>query len=512
MNIKMYSQYICLFGNEEGLQKTLERRLNTFLPPECITARNLSGMSHEEANFILNNALVAERMRVYNPDGGSTMYAKLFYTDRQKYLLMLSVCDGMVSDIPSIYRRLFGNNPEEAFDMYGVHKADAGECEAYWRSMFYDKRLTFPVQKQLEEFDPAIEKFPVNDNLKKLIARCIENKNRSIKSVCYAVLGQMACMACRGTRVLVIDSHEGGKLTFAPIIYNSDEDTASQYESVKKQLQNAERYDNLSNVSLKHATGIDFLHTPMASAYFIHEGKYQNFFDKMKDDTVYSLMAYNANMCPLTVVFDISKDTSEFTYIYDERAFEGFDIQKIHDLYCRLLEAFIKNEEVDDAKETAEIRKAGTDVNADRVLNAKINCLKKIPMFKNHADSELLKIAGEIKVFPSRIEQNIATIGAHLSGLFIPVNGKMMILGRDMDGYLNPIYIAKVGEILGGASLLDDSRSSVCIKTASSDTLILYISKELFIEEAYKHPAMWKEILAEQQNVIDKLERLWLMS
>ena len=511
MEIKLYSQYICLYDKEVG-KEDLQKKLKGLVPPECISAQNLSGMTMDKKLTVLNNAFAAERVRIYDPELVNPMYVRLFYMG-DRYLMIFSVCESGVSSMPSIYRRLFGYNQEVPFDMYGNEKSTFKTCEAYWKSRFASTRLKLPVQKQVENFDLSLEKFSASEELQSLIAKFLEEENRSIKSACYAVLGHLACKANEGSKILVMDMHEGGMLTYAPIIYDNSADNNDQYESIKDQLIKIEKYDNCSNLQLKHAIGIDFVHTPMVSAYLLYEKKYNSFFERIKENTVYSLMAPNMEMCPFSMIFDISKEQTTFSYVYDERVFEGFDINKLHELYCRMLLDFLKGKtNLSDSEYEVEKSTEDSDANMSRVQQAKIACLKRMELFRECSNREIAEISEKVAILPLRKEQDIIQVGGMGKGLLVPIRGNILVMGCDHDGFLNPLYKAHNGDIMGIESLIEDCKSEVCIRASSPDTILMYISKSAFLKVAAEHPNMWIYLLSMQQMTINKMEKLWLMS
>ena len=467
---------------------------------------DLRALSPDERIEVLNNALQVERTRIYDGDPAHQVYARLFVTDDKGYLFILSLCESEIADTSVILNSFFMSKPTLDFNLYDVHKADAEQSLKHWKGLLDAHRGRFPVRKQIKPSEYSVERFSPNEDLAGIIKRTIEVNKKSLKSVFYSALGTLVCNAQNMESFLLMDIHESGSLKSIPLFFDNKLKGSDLYESMKMQLQSAEKYDTCTDKDLKKALGYDFGLIPTIGVQFISNNKYSFFFKNMKEDVVFSLKEVAVYDYPFNVVFSIAEDGYDFTYVYDEKVFEGFNIEEVNEQFCSVLRAGLLGEIYSG---DISINKNDTNVNKARIENAKLSSLRKLSFFGDYSDREIKELVSYVDFEFRRKDQEVFPSGSPIEKIYIPVSGSIITYTKDDKGFLNPMYLIKEGEVFGIASIVKDSKDETVYMAASSDVILISMTADNFLTENVKHPELMLRMLTSEHLRLNKLSKLY---
>lgn len=540
-----YDIYICQFDKDTDID-VLNNRISNVIDGKYINVQNLNGLSEAEKLGRINGCIMTERVRLYS-ESQNPVYAFIYGISEEKHIMILSVCSSILGEKnkQDILDEVFGDMSQAPLSLKGNDKNNHSESIDYWEKIFARKRLSLPRRKMPNPEMYYIDEFYVSEELTKRILATVNERKRSLKTLFYLSVGALMCKGLEASRIIIEDIHEGGHLTSIPVLLDNTSRKYDQYESVKRQLINAEYYDNCLAEEMWDKTGIDPAVTPMISTYFRYEGKYNDFLTAIEDNTVYIQKAIDAEYMNLCVIPRLSKDSFRVRYIYSDIVLEHMSIEEFHEKLSNYLEEVIFigvgkdsiNSEVslddkllyENAKEktnntsyenenakssgssyentNVKSNDGSSDISSDssykkqnlgRRDKIKEACLKKISLFDNCSEPVLKKIADHTDLHSLAMDQCIIKRGENVDNLYFILKGGIEGWIQSENYYEVPVHKHFAGAVIGIESLYNDTTSNISFRSCDTETYLLSIPASLIFDIAGTNPEIIRNII---QNI-----------
>lgn len=518
MKQHFYDIYICQFDKNIEID-VLNNRISKVIDFKYINVQNLRGLSEAEKYNRINGCIMTERVRLYS-ESQNPVYASIYAIGEEKHIMILSVCTSVLGEKSNqnLLDGIFGAMPYVPLSLRGNDKNNHSECIDYWEKIFSKKRLALSRRKMPNPEEYYVDEYYVSEELTKRILASVNERKRSLKTLLYLGVGALMCKGLETSRIIINDIHEGGHLTSIPILLDSTDKKYDQYESVKRQLINAEYYDNCSTDEMWNKTGIDPAVTPMISTYFRYEGKYNDFLEMMKDSTVYVQHAIDAEYMNLCVIPRLGKDSFRIRYIYSDIVSEHMSIEEFHEKLSNYLEEalFIGvgkdsiNSEVslDDELLFENVKVKSSDVsykkqNLLRKERIKEECIKYISLFDNCSEMVLKEIAEDTSIHSLAMDQCIIKRGERVGRLYFILKGGIEAWTQTENYYEVPAQKHLAGAVIGIESLYNDNTSNITYRSCDTETYLLSIPANVIFNIAVTNPEIMRTII---QNIGRQLE------
>lgn len=432
-------------------------------------------------------------------------------SDKEYYILMTA--DVSVPSQNKVLVECMGFTRPETVHMFKVENLPHMDMVNYYNEIIPTQKtfadLNIPA-KQEKKFERVTDTYYFSEDLKTAIKDYANRPTKSLKTLVTLVWGRLFCDYLKTDRIFIKSLHEGGRLTASPIVCNRKFDNIEEYKSILTQYQTAEKLDNYGLDAIQNVVGFDFEdYAPMVLDY-VSDQLYVNFLEKMDSDIIYEVRAKGRETIPLIVSCDLVGDEMSITYDYCPESFEefeDFDIYNLHNSFMRTTEQIIFGEE-----KTAKASVA-SGFSAERVREIKRNVIGKLNLFANYTQAqEIDELVDKVAIIHRNMQDELASTGQIVSGIFIPLTGKIEACAMDDQMIYNPLMILKEGNTVGAEVLKSDRRAVATYRIASNDSLLMYIKADVIFEEIKKHPEIMSLLADSLCERLVRFQKLWILN
>lgn len=432
-------------------------------------------------------------------------------SEKEFYILMTA--DITVPSQNKVLIECMGFTRPETMHMFKVENLPHMDMVNYYKDTipeeanFTEAKLPDKVERGTER---VVDTYYFSEDLKSAVKSYLARPTKSLKTLVTLVWGRLFCDYLKTDYIFIKSLHEGGRLVASPIVCNNTLDNVEAYKSILSQYQTAEKLDNYGLDSIESVTGYDFeKYAPMVLDY-VSDNMYVNFLEKMDTDIIYEIRAKGRETNPLIISCDLMGDEMSVTYDYcpDSFAeFEDFDVYNIHNMFMRTTEQIIFGEE-----RTAKTA-VGAGYSAERIREIKRNVIGKIDLFSGYVDPEEIKaLVDKVAIIHRNMQDELCSSGQIVSGIFIPLTGKIEICAKDDQMIYNPLMILKEGKLFGAEIIKTDRRAVATYRIASNDSLLMYIKTDVLLEEAKNHPELITSLVDSICERLDRFQKLWIIN
>lgn len=433
------------------------------------------------------------------------------FSEKEYYILMTA--DVTVPLQNKVLIECMGFARPEIIHLYKADNLPHSDMVEYYREVMPKEAITLDERipsKRPKDAQEITDTFYFSDSLNEAVKEYMKRPTKSLKTLVTLVWGRLLCDFIGNEQIFIKSVHEGGRLTASPIVFNNELNNVEAYKSILAQYQKAERFDNYGLDAIANAVGYDFeMFAPMVLD-FENDRKYVTFIDKMDTDILYVIRAHERETAPLVVLCDLVGSDLSVTYKYCPECFsdfEDFDIYNLHNSFMRIMEQIIFGEE----RTVKSNVRAGYSI--EKVREAKRSVLKKLSLFEGYTEKEEIEtLIDKLEIVHCTMQDELCCAGQIVSGLFIPLTGKIEVCARDDEMVYNPLMILKEGKLFGAELLRPDRKALATYRVASNDSLLIYIRTSALMEEVTNHPELIAELVDSICERLDRFQKLWILN
>ncbi|MCR5520813.1 MAG: hypothetical protein K6F44_02745 [Lachnospiraceae bacterium] len=410
-----------------------------------IAVRDICNESDDDKKKIVSDIIAAE----YRTTSDRPVHAYIIKYEPDVYLSVISCrhSDDGIDD--EIIKKIYGaRNKINVFLSYQTDEA-VSVSRTYWKKLLSKLDYSNPIVAESAKGSKTRQKelFVLGESLPYLINVVAQKEKISLKALFTSVWGIVMCHSLERKFVLVEDIHEKGKLRHYPILVPSLTDFKEIYKSVVRQIDGADRFDNvdIETTSKLYKLPIRGM-IPIAQNFagMTHE---KIVITEIREEVVYVYEHYPELFAPLCVNYHFGSDSLSVEYEYEENAFEGMDIGRLHESFCVLVTQILS------ASGSADIRvlkdKADRKANQIRQTASKCDILRDCSLFAGYSLDDLCRIAEKSKFATAVGEELVSDHYSEPGGLYVVGLGKISMEATDNDSLIHPMMLLKRGDCFG---------------------------------------------------------------
>lgn len=486
----------------------LEKLINKSGMSDNISFLDISEKSESEVYAEIGLLIIAERAREYHGND-DTVFAHFVRMHDESFLLVLSLYEEALNDretLNAVSKFFYTNERATCVSLYGNEKKSSSESSIYWKEFFSSLPSDVFKPQKNEKMNMESERYFADENLSSLLGIMLSNGKTSLKSIITLIIGKLLCTYFNTSKILIEDQHIGGAMDRVPILVNSNLSGKDLYSNIMGQLSEAEKYDMITFEKLsEYERDSEYSKKVLASIDFKSDLRFTGFLKRMAGNKLYQISTAKYSKLPFSVDFFLTGNKLSATYSYDVDMFEKVNMEDFHNEFCRLLFDFLCGRDIVpqgfEAVSNIDKRK--------RVTEVKIDCLKKIGMFKKYTNQELRDLAPSCFFEYLNSKQEAISIKSYPENIYFVIKGTIEVGGLDSGKFLRPLYMLKKNDVFGIESILEDNRAMVQYSVYSDDAILLVFNKKEFLSECAKNPKLVMNLLEIQSKRLYKFEKLW---
>ena len=507
---RLSTQYIYRYKNSEDFPR-VEKQLAKLDISGNYVIRDISTYSEDETISELNAVLAAERSKYYY-DGDPLYFLNIFKIKGGSYVVIMSVTMELFYEnerlVEVLCKALFDCDYQEAINWGKKPPDTASNAIDFWSERFsHVKSEEFPTAPRCKE-NVVFETFMAGKELSEKFAEFLD-MGRNPYVLCQAVMGKLSTMLLNKDKVMINAVTTSRALPGAPVIFEKSDDPKEEYENLFEQNTYILKNSACTRDQLYKIIGNRFISRVLATSYYADENTFKTMLKDMVPGVLYNQPAIDTMGTPLTTFFRFFSGRLSIGFMYDEGSFGKVDVEKVNVIMCRIMSMYLG-----DGKTiyypSAEEGRVAVDDGGRRLEEIKCKLLRKFKVTEGLDAEELRTFSREFGVMHKSDKQPIVLSDEEVGKLYFLCSGKVEVLGTGPGHCLNPIYIAKAGDIFGIESLTDNIKASATCIASTDDVIVLTIDASDFTSQCRKHPFMLKAILSEQSKKLRRLEKLWL--
>lgn len=472
-----------------------------------IVVRQIVNESIEEKLKILNGIILSERSQKCDENCINDIFINVIEYADDRFFAILSVNHERCSenDVKALFRSITINT-EPTYLNTGISEQNT---LAFWDEVVRDFSLA-GKRRFLENMERDMDiAFPITLKNSDQFSQILSQKPLLAKVYLSSAVSKVMCLINNSSGIIFEDIHETGKLSKIPVRVDESLKNMEGREKLQNFFSLAENKDFISYEVLSKKTNTDLDNVGMFSQRFVHEKTYSEYFKKMKVDTLYRIEPLSPGNVPLFVTYRMHEEDKLICYRYDSNFFKKINIEGFHEAVCKLVDSYISdsNEEPDISKLI--FKKGNLD---EKIHELKVKCLSGHPLFKEYSKKDLERVSEKFEIKQAYSQQDIISKKQECDKLYIIVKGKFEVSGTDFEGIIRPLCFIKEKDIFGIESLCVDKVSKVSYTAYSEQCVYMSVSKEDIMEEIKNHTNMVNELLEAQSKMLDRFQKLWMMS
>jgi len=512
---RFYTQFLYKTNSIDNYAE-IEKIISASGTSKNVTVADLSNMKKHERTAELNSIIASERMRLYYP-GDPEYILSIYKTDESEFFFILSVCGLYLKsnseDVSLICKNIFNCLPEDCSTPIPSSNVSNKYTINYWSDLF--ENLNSDNFKGIKRGNSELNmvSFRADNKLEDAFSRFVE-RGGSGSALCATVLGQMASHLLDSRQVIVNQILTGTPLSCAPIILNYASDYGTGLHEVISQLKSISSHCFCKRTDLYQAIGNRFINRVMITSGYSDPTMYSNILNYMETGVCYvqpGIDTLDSPLCVFTRRFD---NEMSIIYYYDEKAFESVDMAKLHGEICKLFEKSLNISDnsvgsINVENITASNSSAGNTA-LSKAAQIRFNTIKSLPPFSKYSDEEILSLLEDVTFVLRNPRQYILNHGGKMDRVYFVCVGRVQVLGKDSKGIINPLFIAKPGDVFGVESLTQNHELRNTYKAFYEDVVLMSISRDVLIHESHRHPEILQYILGKQMDISTRFQNLWL--
>ena len=231
---------------------------------------------------------------------------------------------------------------------------------------------------------------------------------------------------------------------------------------------------------------------------------------------IISRNSWDARGMKLGAYFRYSEKNLSITFLYDERQFQSYGVEKLCELYKFILQQMLSDW---DAKISAFF--ARLDARVVSKLTAEISredVRKRIRDFLSQLPILQGRHAGTIALFENQAELLTRYEGDRISGDVLAKNFIFVVSGKLVrnvdagDGWYNPIDIVGKNSFVNPTNFLERQRLTLSAEILSEQAELLTIPHEILIDAARKNSEVAAALMTYALEQMERWQMLWLQS
>lgn len=480
-----------------------------------ISVRDISTRTNSEKKKIIDNFILTERKRKYDPYKMFPISITVFKQDDDDFLCFLSIGELQECEMQEkiILYTLFGESSYEKLEVgTGTERKGRIQSSLYWKAVLKDLPNTVRSRKKYLDTGIGTEIKALNKEMTQILWDYSEKDSRKLKAVLLAVWGIILHKYYDVTDIIMGDVSEAGRLKVIPIRVMQYAKVRENLADIRKQIQQGVLHDVFSFHEMETEINIK-VHPCMPVIQNFCELEVQNDFTaNIEGKTIYKIESYELPQVPLFIDYNMDESAICLSYSYDRRIYNNNDIRQLHDTFLKLANGMLNlMQEVSVHSVVPEMKKQAVMFEEEAVLQEKISCMQSLPLFCGYYAKELRELAKKCRVADYRMGDTIIANQAAVESLYLVMDGKVEVSRLDGERYLRPLQILKTKAVFGIESLLHDNLSENNY-TAYSDTVkLLEIPRDVLREESMSHCGILQELLEIQSKQLSKFQTLWTM-
>ena len=500
-----FTLYLYRFESSAGFS-VVEQVIESFGGKAGVTIFKCDDETNEEKLRKVNGIILSERSRKYDANSPYDLYITVVEYSKDRFMVIISALMDNYSEEDIIKHFKVAN------DNYEVNYFNKGcardEALLYWREILSE--LTIAGKKDLNkklnrDYDIA---FPLKLNYPEKFEQLLKKEPKVAKTLLSAAVARLMCLINDSNGIIFEDIHEGGRLSKIPVRCNDTVSTRAGRKELFSYFRNSDLKDAIDFNDIQNGTGIDLDNSSLFSQSFVCESSYSELFAKMKVATFYKIKPLDIGNVPLHVTFRMHEAEKSIQYEFDSKYFSDISIEGFHEAVGLMVDSFI-GESHEPAVD--EILHKKTDI-AGKIEEIKIKCLRSLPVFAEFDAKEIEKLARICDIKQFFCQQNVIEKDAVCDRIFITVAGKLSVNGTDMEGVSRPLYILKEKDMFGFEALGIEKKSSVNYSVYSDQCVLISLKAEDILEESRIHPELLRIAFDNQNKLLLKFQKLWMLS
>lgn len=500
-----FTLYVYRFESKAGFS-IVEKVVEGFGKKAGVTIFKCDDESIEEKIRKVNGIILSERSRKYDSNSPHDLYVTIVEYSKDRFMVVVSALMDNYSeeDIIKPFRTV-NPSPEVRYFNKGGSK---DEAFLFWREVLSELTVAGKkdLRKQLNrDYDIAL---PIKLKNMEKFNQLLKSDSRGAKTLLSAAVARLMCIINDSNGILFEDIHEGGRLSKLPVRCNDTVGTDAGRKDLYDYFRNSDLKDDIDYNEIQKRTGIDLGNSSLFSQNFVCESSYSDLFVKMKVATFYKIKPLNIGNVPLHVVYRMHENERSIQYEFDSRYFSDINIEGFHEAVGLLVDSYIEGAPEPSVDEI--IHKKNDLVK--RIEEIKIKCLKSLPIFDGFDIAELEKIALRCDIKQFFCQQNVIEKDACVDRIFIIVAGKIQVNGTDMEGISKPLYILKEKDMFGFEGLGLEKKSCSNYSVYTDQSVLISVKASDLLEECKSHPELLRMAFDNQNKLLLKFQKLWMLS
>ena len=508
-NTDFYSQYIGVIRNVRSLQYFSKYLIELGVKTN-IYIQDISDQSYEKKCVELGKIILAERMRGVFEKSDPTFY-NLIRVGESDYVLIISISRGYEEEnkekVKKILHTLFyiSHAADVNENIRKVQSADKTRKEflEHLGGALTDGSCARAARRSEKK---EIARFQVEEALSEEIREFLETNEMNAEALLNMALAKTLCVCLNSRKLLLNRIQDQNIMMGGPLLYEEDLEFGERFRSIKKQLYWQEK-SPVKVEALYREKEDEILACLFVSTYFSYSHRYHNLLRSISEDKVYRIPAIQTFDTPLFVQCSFEEGSLVMTYIYDRAGMQDADMENLHLNFSSVLDVFFRKRQDVEVLRLHGIAAVEASMKREKLITAWMQnqeVFQKVPM-------ELIEELYQTSAlsYPAYF-QVIMTKGTPLQRVFFLVKGKMGVMGNSPDGYANPLYMLKKGEMFGIEAVLEGAVSPVHYRAQSNDVVILSFDRDVFWEICQKQPQVYECLLKIQSERLHRMEKLWL--
>lgn len=500
-----FTLYLYRFESSAGFS-LVEQVVEAFGGKAGVTIFKYEDESNEEKLRKVNGIILSERYRKYDKNSPYDLYLTIVEYSKDRFMVIISALMDNYSeeDIIEPFKAL-----NEKPEIHYFNKGSArDEALAYWHDVL--SGITLAGKKDLRrkntrDYDIA---FPLKLKNNEKFELLLKREPKVAKTFLSSAVARLMCLINDSNGILFEDIHDGGRLSKIPVRCNDTVSTSAGRKELYGYFINSDLKDAIDYNDIQNGTGIDLENASLFSQSFVCESSYSELFAKMKVSNFYKIRPLNIGNVPLFVTFRMHEAEKSIQYDFDSKYFSDISIEGFHEAVGLLVDSFIE-ESAEPAVD--KLLHKENDL-AKKIEEIKIKCLKTISVFEGFADKDLEKIAKSCDIKQFFCQQNVIEKDALAERVFIIVSGKIQVNGTDMEGVSRPLYILKEKDVFGFESLGVEKKSSSNYSVYTDQCVLISLKADDILEECRIHPEILRMAFDNQNKLLLKFQKLWMLS
>ncbi|MCR5432640.1 MAG: hypothetical protein K6E95_08795 [Lachnospiraceae bacterium] len=471
-----------------------------------IAVRDLCGEPEEAKKKILSDIIAAE----YRTASGRVVRAYIVKYEPDVYISILSFKRLGEEFDEGALKTIYGARNKINVFLSRQNDEAVSVSRTYWKKLLSGLDYSSPIVEKTSGTAKPRQKelFVLGESLPYLINVVAKKENISLKALFTTVWGIIMCRMFDRKFVLIEDIHEKGRLRHYPIVAAALPDFKQMYRTVIGQIELADRYDNVDIETTAKLYKLPVRGVMPLAQNFADMTHDQFAVSDIREEVVYVYEHYPELFAPLCVNYHFGDDSLSVEYEYEENSFDGMDIGKLHETFCRLVTQVLT------ASGNTDIRvlkdKANRRANQLRQTASKCDILRDCSLFANYSIDDLCNIAAESKLVTAVGEELITDHYSEPGELYVLGLGKISMEALDNDSLIHPMMLLKRGDCFGIEAVLKAEESLCGYRAVGGVAELVAIPPNIVEKMISDNPALVTEMLRIQTKRLETFQRLWM--